>query len=257
VGRILVGCSGWSYPHWRGSVYPEEAPTTRWLELYAETFGIVEVNATFYRLPTRKAVEGWVRQTPIGFTFAVKASRYLTHVKRLRDLDSGVARFRERIAPLAHGGKLGPVLWQLPANFHRDDERLTAALEQLGPGRHAFEFRHPSWFAKDVEALLGRYDVALVVADSKRRRLPVPAATSSWSYLRLHDGRGKDGRYSERQLSEWAAWLRHSRRDAYVFFNNDWEGFAPRNALRLQELLDHDTGAPARSGRRATALLSA
>jgi uncharacterized protein YecE (DUF72 family) len=248
--RVLVGCSGWSYPHWRGRVYPKDAPATRWLELYAATFDVVEVNATFYRLPTRKAVEQWARETPRGFTFAVKTSRYLTHVRRLRDIGAGVERFRERIAPLEDAGKLGPVLWQLPANFHRDDERLAAALEQLGPGRHAFEFRHPSWFADDVEALLRAHDVAVVVADSQRRKLPTPKATARWVYVRFHDGRGRDGNYSERQLAEWAARLRGAR--GYAFFNNDWEGFAVKNALELRELFGSRAGAPARADRRAT-----
>jgi uncharacterized protein YecE (DUF72 family) len=233
--RILVGCSGWSYPHWRGRLYPEEVPTRRWLELYAASFDVVEVNATFYRLPTRKAVEQWASETPHSFTFAVKASRYLTHVRRLRELDAGVARFRERMAPLQDAGKLGPVLWQLPANFHRDDERLAAALEKLGPGPHAFEFRHVSWFADDVETLLRTHNVAFVIADSRRRKLPVPRATAGWAYVRFHDGRGRNGNYSERQLAEWADRLRRAR--GYAFFNNDWEGFAVENARRLRELV--------------------
>lgn len=225
-------------------MYPEEASPARWLELYAATFDVVEVNATFYRLPTRAAVERWARATPDGFVFAVKASRYLTHVRRLRELDAGVARLRERIAPLEEAGKLGPVLWQLPASFHRDDARLASALGELGPGRHAFEFRHPSWFARDVEALLGEHGVACVVADSRRRVLPVPRRTADWTYVRFHDGRGRNGNYSERQLTEWAARLRRGP-PGYAFFNNDWEGFAVVNALRLRRLL--------RPGARASA----
>jgi uncharacterized protein YecE (DUF72 family) len=148
----MVGCSGWSYPHWRGRVYPRDAPATRWLQLYSQRFDVVEVNATFYRLPTRRAVERWVRETPDDFVFTVKASRYLTHVKRLRGLRPGLRRLRERIAPLEAAGKLGPLLWQLPPNFARDDARLAAALDELGRGRHAFEFWHPSWFTEEVEA---------------------------------------------------------------------------------------------------------
>ena len=234
---IRVGCSGWSYADWRGRVYPKEAPAARWLELYAATFDVVEVNATFYRLPTRTTVERWARATPDGFEFAVKASRYLTHVRRLRELGGGVARFRERLAPLEDAGKLGPVLWQLPATFHRDDERLAAALDELGSGAHAFEFRHPSWFARDVEALLREHGVACVVADSRRRPLPTPKHTADWTYVRFHDGHGRNGNYSERQLAEWATRLRGGSCDGYAFFNNDWEGFAVANAQRLRELL--------------------
>lgn len=234
---IRVGCSGWSYADWRGRVYPREAPAARWLELYAAMFDVVEVNATFYRLPTPTAVERWARATPDGFEFAVKASRYLTHVRRLRELGGGVARFRERLAPLGDAGKLGPILWQLPATFHRDDERLAAALDELGPGVHAFEFRHPSWFARDVEALLREHGVAFVVADSRRRPLPAPKHTADWTYVRFHDGRGRNGNYSELQLAEWATELRSAALGGYAFFNNDWEGFAVANALRLRELL--------------------
>ena len=197
-----------------------------------------------YRLPKRDTVAAWVDGTPPGFLFAVKASRYLTHVRRLRDLGAGLERFYARLEPLVGTPKLGPVLWQLPASFHRDDARLASALGELGPGRHAFEFRHPSWFARDVEALLGEHGVACVVADSRRRVLPVPRRTADWTYVRFHDGRGRNGNYSERQLTEWAARLRRGP-PGYAFFNNDWEGFAVVNALRLRRLL--------RPGARASA----
>ena len=124
-------------------MYPAREPRRRWLGLYAERFDTVEVNTTFYRLPNRDAVAAWVQQTPAGFTFAVKASRYLTHVKRLRELGDGIRLFYERIEPLLEASRLGPVLWQLPENFHRDDERLAAWLRALPKGRHTIEFRHP------------------------------------------------------------------------------------------------------------------
>ena len=252
----MVGCSGWSYPHWRGCVYPRDAPATRWLQLYSQRFDVVEVNATFYRLPTRRAVEQWVRETPDDFVFTVKASRYLTHVKRLRELRQGLRRLRERIAPLETAGKLGPLLWQLPPNFARDDARLAAALDELGPGRHAFEFRHPSWFTEEVVALLRAHDVAFVVADSRRRALPVPGRTASWTYVRFHDGRGRKGNYSERQLAEWAVRLRRGRGGGYVFFNNDWEGFAVANALRFGDVLETGRRASRPRQRRPAAALS-
>ena len=254
---IRVGCSGWSYADWRGRVYPKEAPAARWLELYAATFDVVEVNATFYRLPTRTTVERWARATPDGFEFAVKASRYLTHVRRLRELGAGVARFRERLGPLEDAGKLGPILWQLPATFHRDDERLAAALDELGPGAHAFEFRHPSWFVPEIEALLGAHGVAIVVADSRRRPLPTPKHIADWTYVRFHDGRGRNGNYSEPQLAEWAARMRRASRAGYAFFNNDWEGFAVANAQRLRELLGVGGRAPTRPRRAGLPALTA
>ncbi|HKG36530.1 MAG TPA: DUF72 domain-containing protein [Solirubrobacterales bacterium] len=233
---VRVGCSGWSYASWRGGFYPQGLPPARWLEHYAQTFDTVEVNATFYRLPAPSMVAGWAEHSPPGFLFAVKASRYLTHIRRLRDLGQGVERFYERLEPLVKSGKLGPVLWQLPANFRHDEDVLGAALAALPAGRHAFEFRHESWFRPSVVRLLEAHGAALVVADDARRELP-RLTTSGWTYVRLHYGRhGRRGNYSDAELEEWrrriAAW--RARRDAYVYFNNDWEGFAPRNAARLR-----------------------
>jgi uncharacterized protein YecE (DUF72 family) len=235
---VRVGCSGWSYQSWRGVVYDPKLPQDRWLERYAELFDTVEVNNTFYRLPSRDAVSRWVERTPPSFVFAVKASRYLTHVKRLADLGPGVERFHERIEPLVDAGKLGPLLWQLPPRFGRDDERLASALERLPPGRHAFEFRDESWFAKDVYALLRAHDVALAVADHPDRPWSARELTTSWTFVRLHHGRrGRRGNYSKSELETWkrrlAAW--RSRAEVYVYFNNDWKAFAPRNARYLQE----------------------
>jgi len=235
---IRIGCSGWNYRDWRGAFYPDGLPARRWLEAYAERFDTVEVNTTFYRLPTRDAVAGWVAQTPEGFGFAVKASRYLTHIRRLRDVADGVARLGERIEPMVAAGRLIATLWQLPANFRRDDERLAAALGELPPGRHAFEPRHPSWFCDDVAALLRERDVAFVVADDARRPLPDPPVTASWSYVRLHYGhRGRRGNYGPSELDAWAERIRALPGDVLVYFNNDWEAFAPRNAEGLRRRL--------------------
>jgi uncharacterized protein YecE (DUF72 family) len=242
--EIRVGCSGWNYDHWRDRVYDGEPPR-RWLELYAERFDTVEVNATFYRLPTRKGVRRWVDTTPEGFLFAVKGSRYLTHIRRLRDLGPGLERFLERIDPLLESPKLGPLLWQLPGNFHRDDGRLEDALERLRrPGlRHAFEFRHPSWFDGAVYELLRRSGVALVIGDSPQRPFQTHELTADWAFVRFHHGaRGRRGNYSERELEQWAGRIRSWPVDrAFLYFNNDWEGFAVANAERLRALL---AGAP-------------
>ncbi len=233
---VRIGCAGWNYRDWRGPFYPQGAPASQWLDHYARAFRTVEVNATFYRLPARETAARWVEQTPAGFVFAVKASRYLTHVKRLAGLADGFARFRERIEPLAEAGKLGPVLWQLPESFHRDDDRLGAALAALGDGRHCFEFRHPSWFAEEVYSLLGERDVALVIGDDPLRPFQTRRITASWTYVRFHRGRrGRGGNYSAAELEVWkrriAAW--RSRVEVFAYFNNDWRAYAPRNAAAL------------------------
>jgi uncharacterized protein YecE (DUF72 family) len=238
--EVRVGCSGWNYKHWRERVYPKGLPARRWLEHYASLFDTVEVNATFYRLPTRSAVANWVAQSPPGFVLTVKASRYLTHIKRLTDLGGGLARFYERIEPLVESPKLGPVLWQLPESFHRNDERLADALAALPAGRHCFEFRHASWFADDVYALLREHGAALVIGDTPKRPFQTHELTADWTFVRFHYGhRGRDGNYSERELEEWArrfdAWRR--RADVYAYFNNDWNAYAVRNGLWLKRRL--------------------
>jgi uncharacterized protein YecE (DUF72 family) len=240
VKPVRIGCSGWNYAHWRERVYPKGLPTRRWLEHYATLLDTVEVNTTFYRLPKRSAVAGWVEQTPEFFLFAVKASRYLTHLKRLTDMEGGVGRFYERIEPLVDSGKLGPVLWQLPENFHRNDERLASALEHLPQGHHCFEFRHESWFDDEVYSLLRNRGVALVIGDSPKRPFQTYELTADWTFVRFHHGhRGHNGNYSERELEEWrrriASW--RAKVDVYAYFNNDWEGYAVKNALWLRKRL--------------------
>jgi uncharacterized protein YecE (DUF72 family) len=235
-----VGCSGWNYRAWRGELYPAGLPARRWLEHYAERFPTVEVNTTFYRLIERSAVERWLEQTPAGFVFAVKGSRYLTHVKRLADLRRGVERFYERIVPLAAAGRLACVLWQLPETFHRDEDRLAAALGALPDGRHAFEFRHRSWFVPEVYSLLREHDAALVIGDHPERHFQTFERTAAWRYVRFHFGtRGRGGNYSENELRTWAERLHEWRREGevYAYFNNDWNAFAPRNASWLADRL--------------------
>jgi uncharacterized protein YecE (DUF72 family) len=243
VRPVRVGCSGWNYAHWRELVYPKGLPARRWLARYAELFDTVEVNSTFYRLPRRESVAAWVAETPRGFLFAVKASRYLTHMKRLTDLGRGVERFYERIDPLVRSPKMGPVLWQLPENFHRDDERLASALAGLPPGRHCFEFRHPSWFREEVYALLREQGAALVIGDHPERRFQTNELTADWTFIRFHyGGRGRNGNYSERELEEWVRRIEGWREsaDVYAYFNNDWSAYAVKNGLWLRERLSSD-----------------
>jgi uncharacterized protein YecE (DUF72 family) len=240
VKSARIGCSGWVYKDWRGDLYPEKLPQRRWLERYAEVFDTVEVNNTFYRLPSRDAVANWAETVPAGFMFTVKASRYLTHVKRLNLPPEGTARFYERLEPLMEAEKLGPTLWQLPGNFRRDDERLATALGQLPAGRHCFEFRHESWFCEDVYALLRRHRAALVIGDHPDRPFQAHELTAPWTLIRFHHGhRGRGGNYSDSELDEWAERIQRMREKANVwaYFNNDWKGYAPRNARRLAAAL--------------------
>jgi uncharacterized protein YecE (DUF72 family) len=236
---VRIGCSGWMYDDWRGRLYPEKLAKRRWLEEYAKSFDTVEVNSTFYRLARREAVAGWVSQTPHEFGFAVKASRYLTHVRRLVDVGDGIKRFYEPLQPMIDAGRLGPVLWQLPENFHRDDGRLEGLLEALdsAPSRtHTIEFRHSSWFVPEVLDVLRAHGVALAIGDHPSRPFQLYDATADWRYIRFHYGsRGRDGNYSGAEIETWARriaqWRRHDA--VYAYFNNDWRGFAPANARLL------------------------
>jgi len=240
VRPVRIGCSGWNYRSWRETFYPPGLPASRWLERYASSFDTVEVNTTFYRLPSRDAVARWVAQTPDGFVFALKASRYLTHIKRLTDMEKGVERYYERIEPLVESPKLGPIVWQLPPNFRRDDDRLAAALRALPPGRHCFEFRHESWFVEEVYALLRAHGAALVIGDRRGLEFQTHELTADWTLVRFHHGRrGRRGNYSPREIAEWARRIDGWRRrvDVYAYFNNDWEEFAPRNARALHREL--------------------
>ena len=235
---VRIGCSGWVYKDWRGRFYPEDLPQREWLRHYSERFETVEINNTFYRLPTREAVEGWVEQTPAYFSFAVKGSRYSTHIKRLLEFEKYSARFFERLEPMAEAGKLTVVLWQLPPNFQVDLDRLRLALDALEdrPGRHCFEFRHESWFGAPTYELLAEHDAALVIGDDPRWPFQTRELTADWTYVRFHRGsKGRRGNYSPAEIGTWrrriASW--RSRAEVFAYYNNDWEGFAPRNAAEL------------------------
>jgi len=240
---VRVGCSGWNYDHWRNGVfYPPRCPARLWLEYYARHFDTVEVNSTFYRLPRATAVARWVQETPRDFVFAVKVSRYLTHVKRLQDTGRHLPLLLDRIEALRRSPKMGPLLWQLPPTFRRDDERLAAALDAAPRDlRHAVELRHASWFAPDVTALLRERNAALVIADRPEiHAFQTHELTADFTFVRFHSGtRGRRGNYSDAELDEWAGRIRGwaARADVYAYFNNDWEGFAIRNALGLKERL--------------------
>jgi uncharacterized protein YecE (DUF72 family) len=239
-GSVRIGCSGWNYKSWKDEFY-EGKPARLWLQHYARCFDTVEVNNTFYRLPLKSSAARWVAETPPDFLFSIKASRYLTHSKRLTDLRAGLQRYDDRIDPLVRSPKLGPVLWQLPPTFKRDDDRLGSALAALPAGRHAFEFRHPSWFVEPVYDLLRAHRAALVIGDRPEvKQFQAHELTTDWTFVRFHYGsRGRRGNYSERELEEWARRLEEWQGDVDVlaYFNNDWEVFAVRNALWLKRRL--------------------
>jgi uncharacterized protein YecE (DUF72 family) len=237
--NIRIGCSGWQYQHWRGDFYPAELPASRWLEHYAQHFDTVEINNTFYRLPEAATFAAWGRRAPPGFVYAVKASRYLTHMKKLKDPEEPLERFFTRARRL--GRTLGPVLYQLPPRFPVNLERFDTFLRALPRARrHVVEFRDPSWYREDVLERLGQRRVALCLHDmggsaSGRQR------AGPFVYVRFHGEQKYSGRYSDRVLDPWADWLAGQAADGtpvFAYFNNDVGGHAPRDAIRLREKIE-------------------
>jgi uncharacterized protein YecE (DUF72 family) len=231
-----IGTSGWQYGDWRGTFYPEKEPTAIWLELYARSFCTVEVNNTFYRLPPRSTFEDWRARTPSGFELAIKASRYLTHLRRLRDPQEPVDRLLARVTAL--GPRTGPLLLQLPPNLRIDVPLLECTLDAIGSRmKTAVEFRHRSWFTDEVLDILDRAGAALVLADRPRARIE-PTVTGGWSYLRFHQGTQTGSHYPRSKLRRWADVIAGlEARDIYVYFNNDQGAAAPRDASALAGLL--------------------
>jgi uncharacterized protein YecE (DUF72 family) len=243
--QIRIGCSGWQYRHWRGSFYPAAAPQAQWFDHYARVFDSVEVNNSFYRLPPAETFAAWRHQAPSRFLYAVKASRFLTHMKKLKDPGDPLLRFFEHAREL--GPTLGAVLYQLPPNFRINLERLTAFLDAIPAASHqarlrrrplhVIEFRDASWYDDRVYALLERHRVAMCLHDmqgSATARLVVGPAV----YVRFHVGTSKyGGRYDDRRLDAWADWLAaraDEGLDVFAYFNNDTGGHAPRDAVRLR-----------------------
>lgn len=238
-GRCRIGTSGWSYDHWLGAFYAAETRPRERLRAYARHFDTVEVNNTFYHLPAADVVGEWRRAAPRDFCFAVKASRYLTHMKKLKDPGEPVARLLACIEPLR--SKLGPILFQLPPHWRVDHGRLQAFLERLPTGRrYAFELRDRSWHEDRVLQLLADHGAAFCIFDLAGERSPA-LATTDFVYLRLHGpGAAYQGSYDGRTLFGWA---RRCRRwcddglDVYGYFDNDEKAYAPQDALRLKEML--------------------
>jgi uncharacterized protein YecE (DUF72 family) len=237
--RLWVGTSGWVYPHWREVFYPARLPTTKWLSHYTQHFPTVELNNSFYRLPSERAFQGWQEKAPQGFLFAVKANRYITHMKKLRDAREPLEKFLSRARLL--GDKLGPILYQLPPNWNCNLERLRQFLALLpGDLDHVFEFRNRTWLRDEVFALLAEHEVAFCIISLPGFDCPL-RVTAPLVYIRMHgSGLVYGGCYNEGELRQWAERIRGfigEGRDVYVYFNNDAFGYAVQNAQQLREML--------------------
>ena len=239
TGKIHIGTSGWHYKHWRGPFYPADLREPDMLRFYVQQFDTVEINNSFYRLPDVTALQNWRDVTPVKFCFAVKASRYLTHMKKLKDPKPGLQKFFRRVEML--GRKLGPILFQLPPGWQCNFDRLASFLTAL-PRKHrcAFEFRNSSWHNQAIYELLRRHNAAFCVYELAGFQSPIEI-TADFAYIRLHGpGGAYQGRYTEKRLGGWAGDIRHWRRrlkDIYVYFDNDLHGYAAHNALELKKML--------------------
>ncbi len=238
MGKLWIGTSGWIYKHWRDVFYPPDVPQRLWFAHYAAHFDTVEINNTFYHLPGESAFDNWCKQAPPGFLYAVKVSRYITHMRKLHDAAEPLELFLGRARRL--DGHLGPLLYQLPPFWHRNDERLEDFLKILPDDLlHVFEFRHDSWFAPEVLSLLERYGAILCTWSAGEKGSPIPSFGRAF-YLRMHGAAGFGGKYSPGELQRWAGIVQTQHdagRDVYVYFNNDPFGHAVQNAFELRGLL--------------------
>jgi len=241
---LHIGTSGWHYAHWRGIFYPEKLAASKWLDYYAQQFDTVELNSTFYRLPTENGLATWRDSSPSGFLFAAKGSRFLTHMKKLKDPAPGVAKFFERVDRL--GRKLGPIVFQLPPWWELNLERLEGFLEALPPRHHyAFELRNPTWHTDAVYRLLHRHNAAFCIFEIAGFQSGFEL-TANFTYIRLHGPDGAyAGSYPDATLRSWARRIRDWQRDlraVYIYFDNDQAAYAAQNARQLKELLGRYAG---------------
>ena len=242
--QYYIGTSGWHYEHWRQRFYPPELAKSKWLEFYASHFTTVELNNSFYRLPSESAFTTWYDSSPPNFVYAVKVSRFITHIKRLKNSEEAVDTFLSRAKIL--GEKLGPLLYQLPPNMHRDDERLASFLSILPREmRHVVEFRHQSWLEEGAFQVLRGYNAGLCVFDMPGLKCPL-IATADFAYIRFHGSTGLySSCYAEEELADWADKLDSlaaKLKAVYIYFNNDAEAFAVRNAVTLRNYLEDARG---------------
>jgi uncharacterized protein YecE (DUF72 family) len=237
--EIRIGTSGWHYKHWRGPFYEDNCPASKMLPSYYSQFDTVEINNSFYKLPAPGTFSCWRDATPENFCFAVKASRFITHNKKLKDPENALKNFLPRAEELGH--KLGPILFQLPPRWRINADRLDEFLSTLPETRrYAFEFRELSWLNARIYELLQRHNAALCIYELGGFKAPIKI-TADWTYIRLHGPGGKyQGSYSTEMLSEWAhridAW-RRSLKAVYVYFDNDQAAYAVHNALELKRLV--------------------
>lgn len=239
-GLVHIGTSGWHYNHWRGPFYPEDLPSARMLPWYTQHFDTVEINNSFYRLPTTEALAAWCRETPREFCFAVKASRYITHNRKLKDPEESNHKFFSQIARL--GRRLGPTLFQLPPSWKLNLERLEEFLAALPrKRRYVFEFRNPTWNVPPVYEALRRHNAAFCIFELAGFQSPIEI-TAEFTYMRLHGpGGAYQGSYSQEHLKSWANRIKTWRtelRHVFVYFDNDQSGFAAQNALQLKRMLE-------------------
>lgn len=238
VEGLYIGTSGWSYKGWAGAFYPKELRPAEHLQYYATHFSTVEINATFYRLPSENMVRGWRDKAPEDFIFAVKGSRFITQMKKLNVEQEAITKFFERIEPLRK--RIGPILWQLPPNLHKDLLRLERFLGMVPTEyRHAVEFRHPSWMEEDVFDLLRSFDAAHVSVSSSRMPMNL-TVTTDFVYIRFHGlEHGAAHDYTHDELEPWAEHCREALENGkkvYAYFNNDWNCRAPENAKTMMEM---------------------
>lgn len=239
MSRLYCGTSGWNYPHWRDLFYPKGIPQSKWLSYYCELFDTVEINNSFYRLPSEETFKKWHDESSEGFTFAVKASRYLTHMKKLKDPEQPLHNVLSHSAAL--GEKRGPILYQLPPYWHVNLERLESFLKQLPTDlRHVFEFRDDSWHCEEVWSLLAECGAGYCIMDAPGFPLHI-RSTSNFSYIRMHSGGIETGgNYTDEHLEMWVRHIENLLKlgDVYIYFNNDYRGFAICNALKLKALTE-------------------
>jgi uncharacterized protein YecE (DUF72 family) len=237
--KLFIGTSGWNYDHWKGAFYPDNCAKRKWLEFYTGKFDTVEVNATFYRTMKPQTVENWRLKTPDGFVWAVKANRFITHVRKLRNTQESLARFFETVQPLR--GKLGPILFQLPPSLNFEPGVFEAFCGQLPQDKKiVIEARHASWLESEPQAALKRHNIAWCMSDTAGRYPYLEAVTSDFIYVRLHGSRKLyASEYTEDELQGWKKKIHQWDLEAYVYFDNDASGYAPKNALRLKEIMGH------------------
>jgi uncharacterized protein YecE (DUF72 family) len=234
---IYIGTSGWNYEHWKEIFYPPDCPKSKWLEFYAQHYGTVELNASFYRLPKPQTFDNWRTRTPDNFLWTVKANKYITHIKRIQDIEEPLGRFFGSVELLKE--KLGPILFQLPPSLSFSEEVLSRFCRQLKENYlYALEVRHASWAQKKAIDILRDHNIALCISDTAGRYPYIEENTATFNYIRLHGSEKLYvSEYTEEELNECARKIRNWSKDAYLYFDNDYGGYAIKNAKRLKEIL--------------------